>query len=64
MSYICYVYERPGDVPYMEVLAVRSIDEARDKVRSLLAERPQCTMAELWNDDRLVHAYDREELAV
>jgi hypothetical protein len=64
MSYICYVYERPGDVPYMEVLAARSLDEARAKVRGLLAERPHCNTAELWDDDRLVHAYDRAELAV
>ena len=64
MSYICYVYERPGDVPYMEVLAARSLDEARIKVRGLLVERPHCTTAELWNDERLIHAYDREELAV
>jgi hypothetical protein len=64
MSYICYVYEREGNVPYMEVLAVRSVQEARAKVRGLLAERPNCKTAELWNDDRLVHAYDREELSV
>ena len=64
MSYICYVYERQGDVPYMEVLAAASIEEARGKVRLLLAERPHCTTAELWNDDQLVQAYAREELAV
>jgi hypothetical protein len=64
MSYICYVYERQGEVPYMEILPVNSLDEARARVRGLLADRPHCTTAELWNDDRLVHAFDREELAV
>ena len=64
MSYICYVYERQGAVPYMDVLAARSLEEARAKVRGLLSERPYCTTAELWDDDRLVHAFDRGELAL
>ena len=64
MSYICYVYERGGAVPYMEVLAAQSLDEARTKVRGLLSERPNCAIAELWSDDRLVHAFDRQELAL
>jgi hypothetical protein len=64
MSYICYVYERQGAVPYMEVLAARSLEEARAKVRGLLFERPHCNTAELWDDDRLVHAFGREELAL
>jgi hypothetical protein len=64
MSYICYVYERQGAVPYMEVLAARSVEDARAQVRGLLAERPYCTTAELWDEDILVHAFDRVELAL
>jgi hypothetical protein len=62
MPFICYVYERREDVPYMEVLTARTFGEAREKAKGLLIERPHCLTAELWEDERLIGAFDRGEL--
>jgi hypothetical protein len=62
MPFICYVYERRDDVPYMEVLIAKTFTEARDKARGLLVERPHCQTAELWEGEQLVGAFERAEL--
>jgi len=54
MPYICYVYEREGQVPYMEVLAETTLVDAWVQARKLLSDRPQCRTAELWEDETKV----------
>ena len=64
MPFICYVYESRDEVPYMEVLAARDFSEARERARALLADRPHCLTAELWEDEQLVGAFDRSQLVI
>lgn len=62
MAYICYVYEGPQAVPYMEVLQAANLGEAQQQAARLLMDRPHCLSAELWDDECLVGAIDRAEL--
>ena len=62
MSYICYVYERREHVPYMEVLPANSLQEASERARRLLRDRPQCKLTEIWEGDQLVRTFERGEL--
>lgn len=64
MAYICYIHQsRTEHVPYMEVLAAASVEEARVRAFLLLRERPHCDRAELWEDDALIDSFGRNEMA-
>ncbi|MDB5431111.1 MAG: hypothetical protein JWP35_2227 [Caulobacter sp.] len=54
MSYFCYIYSPRSEVPHMEVLKSRTLDEARRHSGRLLAEHVNAFRAELFDDDRQV----------
>lgn len=54
MAIICYVYARTPGTPYMEVLPERDLGEAINHARQLLADRPDCGRADLWDEEERV----------
>ncbi|HYF23020.1 MAG TPA: hypothetical protein VD929_06445 [Caulobacteraceae bacterium] len=63
MAFICYIYPPIGRVPYMEVLDHATLEQAADHARRLLRDRPDCDLAELYEDDRPVAKIGRDEIA-
>ena len=60
MSIICYVYGRTPGTPHMEVLPETPLPEAITVARRLLADRPECGRADLWDgDDRVATILQR-----
>jgi len=59
MPYVCYVHDPRAPVPYMEVLAEISLEEAAAAARRLLRERPEAETAELWQEDDLIRTLAR-----
>ena len=60
MALICYLYDREGGVPYMEVLPERSLAEARVLALDLLHQRPHYLRAELWDGERMVSKFSQD----
>ncbi|CAN5208399.1 hypothetical protein BH11PSE2_BH11PSE2_07030 [soil metagenome] len=63
MSYICYVYERSDQVPYMEVLNAQSLADAEVRALALLGDRPHATKTEIWSNDLMIRAFDRAQVS-
>jgi hypothetical protein len=62
MPFICYVYQRNSDVPYMEVVNAHALDAAEAHARSLLRERPDGLAAEVYLDNERLFRVTRDTL--
>jgi len=51
MPYICYVYDRTGRVPYMEVLPEATLESAHRRASRLLQDRPDAMRAAIFLDE-------------
>jgi hypothetical protein len=60
MPYICYLYERDSQIPYMEVLPEASLAEARGLALDLLHQRPHYRRAELWDGEQMVSRFQQD----
>jgi hypothetical protein len=60
MPLFCYIHRIGGAVPYFEVFAELTGEAAVTRAAELLHERPDGLMAELWDDERLVHTIERQ----
>ena len=54
MNFICYVETHASAVPYMEVLPVDTLPEARLRARRLLAEHRRPMAVHIFEDDERV----------
>lgn len=55
MPFFCYIHRGSGGVPHFEVLPDMPRDVAIERATDLLADRPDCDRAELWDGDQLIH---------
>ncbi|HEX2559883.1 hypothetical protein [Phenylobacterium sp.] len=60
--YICYLYEREGQVPHMEVLPEVPLAAARGLALDLLHQRPHYLHAELWDGEQMVSRFHQDRL--
>jgi hypothetical protein len=54
MAFLCFIHQSWTRVPYMEVLPEHAIEDAMAHARRLLLDRPNCSRAEIFEDDRPV----------